>query len=191
MGQRSEQIESEIQEERDRLRSNLDELGNRVRSVTDWRQQFRDHPALGLGLAFGAGLLLAGLLRPTARSPGAYARRDPEFTGEQRPNPWGPIQRTLLGVVTGTLLDLVPAFRAHLRDPAQRGRASGSGNGTGVQGEGDYAAARRYRAGVERHVSSADVAAEARAAAPRSEAEAEELEAAVEEGRSRAKPPRE
>jgi hypothetical protein len=210
MGQTTERIESEIREEREKLRTNLDELGNRVRSATDWRRQFRDNPALGLGLAFGAGLLLASLLRPTATRPAQYAQRPESGRGQplnawgtatrpaqyaRRPesgrgqplNAWGAIQRTLFGVVTGALLDLVPAFRAHSRES----RASESGNGSGVQGEGNYEAARRYRAGVERYVSSADVAQAARAAAPRSEAEAEELEAAENEGRSRAKRQRE
>ena len=186
MGQTTERIESEIREERDRLRTNLDELGDRVRSATDWRRQFRDNPALGLGLAFGAGLLLASLLRPTAARPAQYAQR-PEAAHGQPLNAWGAIERTLVGVVTGALLDLVPAFRAHSRES----RASASGNGSGVQGEGNYEAARRYRAGVERYVSSADVAQAARAAAPRSEAEAEELAAAEKEGRARAKQQRE
>jgi hypothetical protein len=186
MGQTTERIESDIQEERDRLRTNLDELGNRVRSATDWRRQFRDNPALGLGLAFGAGLLLASLVRPTAARPAQYARR-PESGPGQSQNAWGAIQRTLVGVVTGALLDLVPAFRAHSRES----RASESGNGSDVRGEGNYSAARPYRAGVERYVSTADVGAAARAAAPRSEAEAAELAAAENEGRSRAKQQRE
>jgi hypothetical protein len=131
MGQRTERIESEIREERDRLRTNLDELGDRVRSATDWRRQFRDNPALGLGLAFGAGLLLASLLRPSGARPAQYAQR-PESGRGQPPNAWGAVQRTLVGVVTGALLDLVPAFRAHSREF----RASESGNENEIRSAG-------------------------------------------------------
>jgi hypothetical protein len=82
---------------------------------------------------------------------------------------------------------LVPGFREHLESSAHV-RTSRHGNGHGVQGEGNYDAARRYRAGVEKFVRTTDVAAAARAAAPRNESEAEELEAAEEEGRARGRP---
>lgn len=57
----------------------------------------------------------------------------------------------------------------------------------GVQGEGDYEAARRYRKGVENFVATHDVEAAARDAAPKSPAEAEELRAAEARGKSRSK----
>ena len=82
--------------------------------------------------------------------------------------------------------DLAPV--AHQMDEARLGADEFGNDGNGVQGEGNYEAARRYRAGVDRYVRSADVGAAARAAAPRSAAEAEELEAAENKGRSRAKP---
>jgi hypothetical protein len=39
MGQTTDQIEADIQGRRDSLRSNFDELENKVKSVTDWRQR--------------------------------------------------------------------------------------------------------------------------------------------------------
>lgn len=59
----SHQIESHIEDERIRLHSNLRELEYRVRSATDWHQQFRARPMLFLGAAFGGGLLLAAISR--------------------------------------------------------------------------------------------------------------------------------
>lgn len=57
----------------------------------------------------------------------------------------------------------------------------------GVQGEGNYEAARRHRQSAEDFVASHDVQAEAREAAPDSAEEAEELRRAEQEGRSHAK----
>ena len=191
MGQRTDQIEAQIEEERGELRSNLDELGARVRSATDWRHQFRNNPMLGLGLAFGGGLLLASLLRGAARGRNPTGHR--ERGRGQLVSAWEAIQGALIGVtvnkVTDVLGNLVPAFREHLGQavPSGSGR-HGNGHGDGAPGEGNYEAARRYRAGAERYVRTADVAAAARAAEPRTEAEADELAAAEEKARSRAKP---
>lgn len=57
----------------------------------------------------------------------------------------------------------------------------------GVQGEGNYDAARAFDEAERRFVESGKVDAAARAAAPKSEAERREMEAAEEEGRRRSK----
>jgi hypothetical protein len=60
-----------------------------------------------------------------------------------------------------------------------------------IQGEGDYAADRRYRERTDRFLKTADVEEVARAAAPKSQAEAQEMAAADKEGRAHAHlPPR-
>jgi hypothetical protein len=59
-----------------------------------------------------------------------------------------------------------------------------------IQGEGDYAADRRYRQRTERFLGSADVDKLAHEAAPRSRADAAELEAAEKAGRARARTPK-
>jgi hypothetical protein len=192
MGERTEQIEGGIQVERAELRANLDELRSRIRSATDWRRQFRSHPMLGLGLAFGGGILLAGLLRAAPRGSHPPHASTTRSSGRgQLLNAWETIQSALIGVaankVSDVLVDLVPGFREHLAKRAHFAEAHRGGNGHGEYGEGNYAAARRYRAGVKRYMRNADVAAAARAAEPRNEAEAAELEAAEDEGRSHAK----
>ena len=55
-----------------------------------------------------------------------------------------------------------------------------------VQGEGDYAADRRYRERTDRFLESANVEEVARAAAPHSAEEAQEMREAEKEGRSHA-----
>jgi hypothetical protein len=56
-----------------------------------------------------------------------------------------------------------------------------------IQGEGDYEATRRYRKRTEEFLDNNDVEKAAVRAAPEDAAEAEELEAAEEAGKSRSK----
>ncbi len=49
MGQTASQIENHIEDTRDDLSSNLRELENKVKSVTDWRHQFESRPMAFLG----------------------------------------------------------------------------------------------------------------------------------------------
>lgn len=67
MDAQSEQIIKEIQEKRQRLGENLTELENKVREATDWRTYYYKNPFLMIGVAAGAGLLLASWLIPSKR----------------------------------------------------------------------------------------------------------------------------
>jgi hypothetical protein len=62
MGETTDQIEKHIEIKRAELQSNLRELAQRVKSATDWRQQFRNHTALLMAAAFGGGMLLSVLV---------------------------------------------------------------------------------------------------------------------------------
>jgi len=70
---------------------------------------------------------------------------------------------------------------------AGEGRSVGAAGGQGVQGEGDYESARRYRKDVQKFVQTADVERAAHEAAPRDAQDAAEMEAAEEAGRKRAR----
>jgi len=59
MGETTRQIATHIDNAREDLGSNLQELEQKVKSVTDWRQQFRNNPMVMVGLAFGGGVFLA------------------------------------------------------------------------------------------------------------------------------------
>lgn len=63
----------------------------------------------------------------------------------------------------------------------------GMDNKDGVQGEGNYEASRRFNEAERKFVASGKVAAAVRAAAPKSEAECQEMIAAEKEGKRRAK----
>jgi len=58
----TEQIEHEIEHARRDLGKNLQELEYRVKSATDWRVQFDQHPFKVMGLAFAGGLLLSRIV---------------------------------------------------------------------------------------------------------------------------------
>ena|SRR5450432_3302468 len=68
---------------------------------------------------------------------------------------------------------------AAAKDPRTR-------TGSKIQGEGDYAADRRYRERTDHFLKTADVEEVARAAAPKSKAQAQEMAAAEKEGRAHA-----
>jgi len=55
MGEATSQIEAHIENTRADLGSNLQELEQKVKSVTDWKQHFQKSPMTLLGAAFGGG----------------------------------------------------------------------------------------------------------------------------------------
>ena len=128
---RATEIGQELDREREILRSNLEELEDRVRSVVDWRRQFGVHPGTWLTVAFGAGLLIALMVRRPAGSartleysssalpPGAepvgirsdHRRREISLA-------WRTIESALIGVAAAKLKDTIagvlPGFREQL-----------------------------------------------------------------------------
>jgi hypothetical protein len=75
MGEEPSQIERTFEENRDELGRNVHELQFRVKSMTDWRYHFGQHPWTGVGVAFAGGLLLAQLGRGTGRHEPYYGQR--------------------------------------------------------------------------------------------------------------------
>lgn len=72
--------------------------------------------------------------------------------------------------------------RAGATDFQSHGEAQGQ-----VEGEGSYSASRNYQKDIKEYLEKADVEADARAAKPRSESEAKDLEEAEREGKSHSK----
>jgi hypothetical protein len=183
----TDEIEAHLERKRAELRSNLEELEQRVKSVTDWRRQFRKNPAISLLLAFGGGFLIASL---TGRSRPRYEPRHdyaPErrvgVEGRRSAQVWNGIQSALIGVAAAarlaeTLAAVGSRLKSHFAD-AERA--------DGVQGEGDYGAARRYRSAAEQFAHTADVSRAARNAAPGDEAEDREIADAEARGQARSK----
>ena len=138
MDETVDQIEAHIDQTRQRLGSNLQELERRVDAATDWREQFRARPYMGLGLAFAGGAAIATFLRP--RSPGSSGPRRETAVGlrlrkdsealEQAIEVWNQIKGALIGVATARVKDyigeLIPGFQEQLQRADQRTAATRS-----------------------------------------------------------------
>ena len=135
MGQTTDQIENQIEDKRDDLKSNLQELENRVKTATDWRHYFAEHSGTMIAAAFGGGVLLAAMVG--GRS---YRASHAELGGSSEPDrAWtkgtkhevlenvDSIKSALVGAAAtrfkGILGELVPGFTEHLaKAEADRGR---------------------------------------------------------------------
>jgi len=81
-----------------------------------------------------------------------------------------------------------PSRKESPEKPQASGSQQQAASGEGHQyGEGNYAATRQYNEGLKKHLETADTEQEARDAAPRSQAEAQDMEQAERKGRSRAR----
>ena len=73
MDETSHQIERHIEQARNDLDDNLNELGDRVKEAVDWRAVFEERPGTMLGLAFAGGVILSALFSSSRRPRGTYA----------------------------------------------------------------------------------------------------------------------
>jgi hypothetical protein len=61
MGEKSDQIERYIEEQRAELGDNIAQLQGKVKGTFDWRVQFENRPMTMIGIALGGGVLLSSL----------------------------------------------------------------------------------------------------------------------------------
>jgi hypothetical protein len=151
VGETSGQIENHIRDTREELSANLNELEQKVKSVTDWRRQYQKSPGVFLAAALGGGLLLAW-----ATNARKYRSLAPPIAPVQAPSPppkgggeldasIGVIKSALIGLAAKhaktALSELLPGFGEQLADqekPKQnqprgpmRSTSDASGNGHG------------------------------------------------------------
>lgn len=115
MGERTNQIEAHIESTRDKLGSNLNELQQKVKSITDWRQHFQSNPMTMIGVAFGGGILLATMMagRRSRRSDRSYFSQPSEphagadHQKHQAMETWDNIKGALIGVAATRFKDFV------------------------------------------------------------------------------------
>lgn len=124
MGQTVEQIEAYIEDRREELGSNLNELGRKVESVADWRGHFRRRPMTWMGIAFGAGVLCSlsaghGTRRKMSAVTQSAATIRPSSDGryDEALALWRDIKGALFGVaatrLTAYVNDMLPGFDEH------------------------------------------------------------------------------
>ncbi len=126
MGQTASQIENHIENKRGDLGSNLRELEDKVKSVTDWHRQFKSRPMVFLGLAFGGGAVLASMVgRPSGRrrysnagtesranwtDASPRAQRAPSRAMEKATEAWENLQGALVGIAASKVKDYADGF---------------------------------------------------------------------------------
>lgn len=69
MGQTTDQIASDIDQTREALKSNLEELEARAKAAADWRSHFRKHPGSMAAAALVGGALLSLMIGKRSRFP--------------------------------------------------------------------------------------------------------------------------
>jgi hypothetical protein len=136
MGQTTNQIEAYIENKREDLGSNLQELEQKVKSVTDWKQHFRTNPMTMLGVAFGGGILLARMLggrknRSGERSSSSHATGSEPHAGtahqkHQALQTWDNIKGALIGVAATRVKDfvgeVVPGFHEEFQRTEEKAK---------------------------------------------------------------------
>ena len=141
MGETTNQIESYIETKREDLGSNLAELENKVKSITDWREQFRSNPMTMVGVAFGGGILLASMLGGKSRHRSSRNISDtavPHSGMDRQTNKaletWDNIKGALIGVAAtrfkGFVEELVPGFHEQFHETEAMKRPEGSSTGS-------------------------------------------------------------
>ena len=130
MGETAYQIESHIEHTRQNLGSNLDELEQKVKSVTDWRQHFQTMPMTMIGVALGGGILLAALTggqrrsrgerKPSNSAPGSEFRSPGGTPKQASMQTFDHLKDALVGVAAIRLKDFVEGIIPGFRDQYQR-----------------------------------------------------------------------
>ncbi|MEO6965197.1 MAG: hypothetical protein ABI076_04770 [Acidobacteriaceae bacterium] len=141
MGQTADQIKSHIDGKRVDLRSNLQELEDKVRCTADWRCHFERRPFIFLGLALGGGMLVANMAgshrkrrgrheyvspnyhRTTTTGSDSYIREgdseSPVHINDKGSRAWGLLQNALIGLAATHVKDyvekIIPGFSEHYR----------------------------------------------------------------------------
>jgi hypothetical protein len=107
------QIERHIEQTRNELSDNVNELEGRVKSVLHWRAQVEERPMTMMAMAFGGGVLLSALL-PSMRLPRKPSGWPASTNGGGTSLPWEALKDALLGVaaarVTSFIEELLPGF---------------------------------------------------------------------------------
>ena len=136
MGQTTHQIEAHIEDTREDLGSNLHELEQKVKSVTDWKQYFQTNPMTMLGVAFGGGILLATMLggrknrrgdRFSSHAIGSESHTGTDHQKHKALETWDNIKGALIGVAATRFKDfvgeVVPGFHEQFQRTEEKAKA--------------------------------------------------------------------
>ena len=136
MGQATSQIEALIENTRADLGSNLQELEQKVKSVTDWKQHFQTNPMTLLGVAFGGGIIVAALLGGRKNrhgdrgsyspAPGRELQIGTDHQKHRALETWDNIKGALIGVAAMRFKDfvgeIVPGFHEEFQRTEEKAK---------------------------------------------------------------------
>jgi len=132
MGERAEQIEKEIRQERGELDRNLKELQYRVRDATNWKSQFRKHPGPLLGTAFAIGVAISVV---SGRKGNSLTRTRARlgYPPPEASETWKILKTALIGLaaqrLSGVVDQYVPGFQRHYREAESKVRGPAHATG--------------------------------------------------------------
>ena len=135
MAEKPDQIERHIASTRSELGNHLQELEDKVKQAADWKTYYERSPMTMLGVAFGGGALLAGLLggrRQGAAPPAYQSRREASaFTGSHNSavyDTWQNVRAALIALsgakLCGVLNQALPGFSEQYEKVARRNPAA-------------------------------------------------------------------
>jgi ElaB/YqjD/DUF883 family membrane-anchored ribosome-binding protein len=142
----AEAIRQDIAAKRDSISETVDKLGERIQESLDWREYISKYPMLALGLAAGAGFLIAGLFKrqptPRERIMDAVAEITEDFTDRIH----DAVGDAMPGKKSGPTTMLKTALTATISKAAldfAKGKASEMLAGNNRQSAGAFDASRR------------------------------------------------
>lgn len=120
MAQGSDQIKQYIDQERQRLGSNIREIESRVKRSTDWHTAFEKNPWMLMGAAVAGGLILSGFIGGSSSSPAQEASGHTTVPSKHMQQISGTVDGivgALVGLGTSKvrefISDAVPGFAEH------------------------------------------------------------------------------
>ena len=135
MGQATSQIEAHIEDTRADLGSNLHELEQKVKSVTDWKQHFQTNPMTMLGVAFGGGICwrrcwadarTGGVAGFHTSRPGSEPHAGTDHQKHKALETWDNIKGALIGVAATRFKDfvgeVVPGFHEQFQRTEEKAK---------------------------------------------------------------------
>ena len=173
MDEKTDQILDHIENQRNQLGANLNELETRVRRTTDWRTHFNNNPMLMLAGALGGGILLGAMVsgsRSRSTSSSSYtssrhlssAGSTGTATSQQRHRASETIDTMKAALIAFTtakakefLNQALPGFDNYLREAEssrQRSQFSSSSEGYGT-GSGSGSGSGSYSTGYGQQTS--------------------------------------
>jgi hypothetical protein len=134
VAEKPDQIERHIASTRSELGNHLQELEDKVKQAADWKTYYERSPMTMLGVAFGGGALLAGLLgggRRGAAPPSYQSQRDANaFKAPHNSavyDTWLNVRAALIALsgakLCGVLNQALPGFSEHYEKVARRNAA--------------------------------------------------------------------